>query len=124
MRFSVNIPCLFGKKPLQEALSTMKELNRAEGITVLLITHYMEEAALADRILVMQRGRLMMDGSPRAVFAQADRLKELGLSVPQVTELADALRAEGLELEAGISDEDELAEKIALLYRQKKEALA
>ena len=108
----------------REVLSTMKELNRAEGITVLLITHYMEEAALADRILVMQRGRLMMDGSPREIFAQADRLKELGLSVPQVTELADALRAEGLELEAGISDEDELAEKIALLYRQKKEARA
>ena len=76
-------------KGRREVLSTVKELNRAEHITILLITHYMEEAAEADRILVMQRGRLMMDGTPREIFSEPDKLKELGLTVPPVTELAE-----------------------------------
>ena len=105
-----------------EVLSTVKELNRAEHITILLITHYMEEAALVDRILVMQRGRLVMDGTPREVFSESERLKELGLTVPPVTELAERLRKKGLPLTAGIFREEELAERIAELYRARKEA--
>ena len=106
----------------REVLSTIRELNEQEHITVLLITHYMEEAALAGRILVMNRGSLMMDGTPREIFAQRERLQELGLSVPQVTQLADLLREKGLALPAGICREEELAEAVASLYRQRKEA--
>ena len=106
----------------REVLSTVKELNEQEHITVLLITHYMEEAALAGRILIMDHGQLVMDGTPKKIFAQSAELKRLGLTVPQVTQLADALRAEGLELPAGICREEELAEEIAALYRKGKEA--
>ena len=106
----------------REVLSTIRELNELEHITVLLITHYMEEAALAGRILVMNRGSLMMDGTPREIFAQRERLQELGLSVPQVTQLADLLREKGLALPAGICREEELAEAVASLYRPRKEA--
>ncbi len=109
-------------KGRREVLSTVKELNRAEHITILLITHYMEEAAEADRILVMQRGRLMMDGTPREIFSEPDKLKELGLTVPPVTELAERLREKGLPLEAGICREEELTERLAELYRLRKEA--
>ena len=107
----------------REVLSTIRELNEQEHITVLLITHYMEEAALAGRILIMNRGNLMMDGTPREVFAQRERLHELGLSVPQVTQLADLLREKGLALPAGICREEELAEALASLYWLKKEAV-
>ena len=107
----------------REVLSTIRELNEQEHITVLLITHYMEEAALAGRILIMNRGSLMMDGTPREIFAQRERLQELGLSVPQVTQLADLLREKGLALPAGICREEELAEALASLYRPKKEAV-
>ena len=106
----------------REVLETIRELNEAEHITVLLITHYMEEAALAGRILVMDRGRLVMDGTPREIFAQSARLKELGLSVPQVTLLADQLREDGLALPEGICREEELAEALEALYRRQKEA--
>ncbi|MBO4872546.1 MAG: energy-coupling factor transporter ATPase [Lachnospiraceae bacterium] len=107
----------------REVLTTMRELNEQEHITVLLITHYMEEAALAGRILIMDQGQLVMDGTPREVFTQSEKLKALGLSVPQATRLADELRAAGLALPAGICREEELAEELALLYRKKKEAL-
>ena len=107
----------------REVLSTIRELNEQEHITVLLITHYMEEAALAGRILIMNRGSLMMDGTPREIFAQRERLQELGLSVPQVTQLADLLREKGLALPAGICREEELAEALASLYWLKKEAV-
>ena len=106
----------------REVLGTVKELNEQEHITVLLITHYMEEAALAGRILIMDQGKLVMDGTPSRIFAERERLKELGLSVPQVTKLADALREEGLSLPAGICREEELAEELAALYRRGKEA--
>ena len=107
----------------REVLSTIRELNEQEHITVLLITHYMEEAALAGRILIMNHGSLMMDGTPREIFAQRDKLESLGLSVPQVTQLADLLREKGLALPAGICREEELAEALASLYWLKKEAV-
>lgn len=75
----------------REVLDTVKKLNKEEGITILLITHYMDEAVQADRVVVMDDGVIRLDGTPRAVFAHVDELKTLGLDVPQATELADRL---------------------------------
>ena len=102
----------------EEVLSTVRELNRQEHITVLLITHHMEEAALADRLLVMDRGRLVMDGPPREIFTQRELLRQRGLSVPPVTALADALRDEGVPLAEGIFEEEELADALNAVYRK------
>ena len=107
----------------REVLETIRELNETEHITVLLITHYMEEAALAGRILILDKGQLVMDGTPREIFSRSAELKQLGLSVPQVTELAEALREAGLELPAGICREEELAGAVAALYQARKEAV-
>ena len=79
----------------REVIRTIHELNRAEGITVLLITHYMEEAIEADRIIVMDDGRIVMDGQPREIFSRVKELKSHGLDVPQVTELAWELKEAG-----------------------------
>ena len=75
----------------REVLDTVKKLNKEEGITILLITHYMDEAVQGDRVVVMDDGVIRLDGAPRAVFAHVDELKALGLDVPQATELADRL---------------------------------
>lgn len=75
----------------REVLDTVKKLNKAEGITILLITHYMDEAVQADRVVVMDDGVIRLDGAPREVFAHVGELKALGLDVPQATELADRL---------------------------------
>ena len=75
----------------REVLDTVKKLNKEEGITILLITHYMDEAVQADRVVVMDDGVIRLDGAPRAVFAHVDELKALGLDLPQATELADRL---------------------------------
>lgn len=75
----------------REVLDTVKKLNKEEGITILLITHYMDEAVQADRVVVMDDGVIRLDGTPRAVFAHVEELKALGLDVPQATELADRL---------------------------------
>ena len=96
----------------QEVLESIRELNRAAGITVLLITHHMEEAALAGRILVMSRGRLVMDGTPREIFSQGEVLRSYGLDLPPVTALAEALRTAGLDLPEGIYEEDELVREL------------
>lgn len=84
----------------REVMATIESLNREGGMTVLHITHYMEEAARADRILVISDGRLYMDGTPREVFSQADALRAVGLEVPQAVELATALAAQGLAVDA------------------------
>lgn len=86
----------------KEVIRTVRELNRQEGITVLLITHYMEEVIDADRVIVMDDGRLVMDGTPREIFSRVDELKSYRLDVPQVTELAWELKQEGVELPDGI----------------------
>ena len=70
-----------------EVMKTIKKLNKIRGMTVVLITHYMEEAAMADRVVVMQKGRTVMDDEPKKVFSQVEKIKEIGLDVPQVTEL-------------------------------------
>ena len=75
----------------REVLDTVKKLNKDEGITILLITHYMDEAVQADRVVVMDDGVIRLDGTPREVFAHVAELKALGLDVPQATELADRL---------------------------------
>ena len=84
----------------REVMATIEHLNRVGGMTVLHITHYMEEAARADRILVISDGRLYMDGTPREVFSQAEALRAVGLEVPQGVELASTLAAQGLDVDA------------------------
>lgn len=95
-----------------EVIRTIHELNRKEGITVLLITHYMEEVIWADRVIVMDDGHLVMDGTPREIFSQVKELKGYRLDVPQVTELAYELKKEGVELPDGILTIEELIEHL------------
>lgn len=92
----------------KEVIRTVRELNRKEGITVLLITHYMEEVIDADRVIVMDDGKLVMDGTPREIFSRVAELKSYRLDVPQVTELAWELKQEGVDLPDGILTIEEL----------------
>jgi energy-coupling factor transport system ATP-binding protein len=96
----------------REVLETVVRLNREEGITIVYITHFMEEAVRAGRVVVMDGGRLVLDGSPREVFARVAELRSLGLDVPQVTELALALRERGIDLPAGILTAEELVAEL------------
>ena len=99
----------------REVIKTVHELNRAEGITVLLITHYMEEVIYADRVFVMDEGKVVMQGTPREIFSQVERLKHLRLDVPQVTLLAYELQKSGLKLPDGILTAQELTEELKKL---------
>ena len=102
----------------QEVLETIHRLNREQGITIILITHYMEEAAQADRVVVIDEGQVVLDDTPAKVFSQVERMKSLGLDVPQVTELIWELRREGFALPAEIITEEECAAALeALLQR-------
>ena len=92
----------------KEVIRTVHELNRQEGITVLLITHYMEEVVDADRVIVMDGGKVVMDGPPKEIFSRVEELKAYRLDVPQVTELAWELKKNGMELPDGILTKDEL----------------
>lgn len=100
----------------REVLSTVKNLNREKKMTVVLITHYMSEAALADRVIVLKQGELYLDGAPKQVFAQFEKLKKAGLDVPQVTELMRVLNAEAelknYRFPMDILDEKEAADLI------------
>lgn len=100
----------------REVIKTVRELNRREGITVLLITHYMEEVISADRVIVMDDGKLVMDGTPREIFSDVELLKSYRLDVPQVTELAWELRKGGLEIPAGVLSSEELMEHLLPLF--------
>lgn len=80
----------------KEVIHVLHELNKKEGVTIILITHYMEEVIDADHVFVMDNGKVVMEGTPRQIFSQVDKLKELRLDVPQVTELAYELKKEGL----------------------------
>lgn len=91
----------------KEVMRTVHELNKNEGVTILLITHYMDEVIDADRVIVMDGGKIVMQGTPRAIFSQVERLKEYRLDVPQVTELAYELKKEGVPLPDGILTVDE-----------------
>lgn len=98
----------------KEVIQTVHELNRQEGITVLLITHYMEEVTEADRVIVMDGGHMVMDGTPREIFSQVEELHKYRLDVPQVTELAYELKKQGMELPDGILTKEELVDALLL----------
>ncbi|MCI5488973.1 MAG: energy-coupling factor transporter ATPase [Enterocloster aldenensis] len=102
----------------REVIKTVHELNRAEGITVLLITHYMEEAIDADRIIVMDGGRIVMDGKPAEIFSRVKELKAYGLDVPQVTELAYELKEAGMPLSDGILTREQLVRELEPLLKK------
>ena len=99
----------------QEVLSTIRRLNREKGITVVWITHFMEEAAQADRIIVMNQGEVALSGTPREVFPQVDTLRELHLDVPHMTALSDSLRRDGMPLPGNILTVDEMTKEVLTL---------
>ncbi|HBC95795.1 MAG TPA: energy-coupling factor transporter ATPase [Clostridium sp.] len=99
----------------KEVLNTIKEINTKYGITVILITHYMEEAVDADRIIVMDKGRIIMEGPPRSIFSQVDRMKSIGLDVPQMTELAYELKKNGVNIRTDILTIDEMVNALCQL---------
>ena len=107
-------------KGRQEVLDTVCRLNRERGMTVVLITHYMEEAALADRVVVMEEGQVLVDGTPRQVFAQVDTLRRLGLDVPQPTALCAALRQRGVDMPADLLTPEECAAALAQRIENRK----
>ena len=104
----------------KEVLKTIKRLNREKGITVVWITHFMEEAAQADRIVVMNKGTTVLTGTPREVFEQVETLREIHLDVPHMTDLAQDLRAEGMPLPKGILTVDEMTEEVCKLLCRSK----
>ena len=99
----------------KEVLETMRRLNRQKGITVIWITHFMEEAAQADRVLVVTNGEIRLSGKPAEVFDRVDEMKEMHLDVPHMTALAGELRAAGMPLKNGILTVNELAEEVERL---------
>lgn len=103
----------------QEVLKTIKKLNKKFGITIVLITHYMEEAAQADRIIVMDNGNVVIEDNPKKVFSQVEKLKSIGLDVPQVTELCYQLQQNGLDIGTEIIDEDECVDALISLLSKK-----
>ena len=98
-----------------EVMKTVKELNSKYGITIILITHYMEEAAQCERIIVMDKGKVLMDDSPKQVFSRVEELKAVGLDVPQVTELVYELNKYGLKLDTHIINENECCDALLTL---------
>ena len=111
-------PCWIQRQ--KEVIRTIRQLNQAEGITVLLITHYMEEAIDADRVIVMDDGKVIMDGIPKEIFSRVKELKEHGLDVPQATELAFELKEAGMPLTEGILSRQELVEQLTALLSDEK----
>lgn len=96
----------------KEVIRTAHELNRKKGVTIILITHYMEEVVDADKVIVMDQGKVVMQGTPREVFSQVGKLKEYRLDVPQVTILADLLRQSGIDVPVGVLHRQELVDAI------------
>lgn len=99
----------------KEVLDAIELLNEEKGITIILITHYMEEVIRADRVYVMDNGKVVMEGTPRQIFSQVECLKEYGLDVPQITLLAHELRQEGLDIPEGILTRQELVDALCRL---------
>lgn len=100
----------------REVMATVKRLNRDYGTTIVLITHFMDEAAACGRVVVMEKGKAILDGTPEEVFAHVELLKKMRLDVPQVTELVHELRKEGFELPADIITEEECVEALMKLF--------
>lgn len=101
----------------KEVIDTVIKLNKQEGITVVLITHYMDEAVKADRVVVMEKGRIMLDGTPSEVFSNVDKMKQYSLEVPQSTELIDSL---GLDLKKTVLNSDECANALYDILKRDK----
>ena len=101
----------------REIMETLIKLNREREITVLLITHYMDEAALADRVLVMDNGEIKMSGTPSEIFVQVERLRSLGLDTPQTTELVYDLKKRGIDIKQDVLSVDDCADEILRLWR-------
>jgi len=98
-----------------EVLDTVRKLNKEQGMTVILITHHMEEAAKADRVIVMNSGRITADGDPRQVFAQTEAIEEAGLTLPEAARFAEILRQSGVTLPQGILSPEEAVDAIAAI---------
>ena len=96
-----------------EVMETVQRLNREKGMTIVLITHYMDEAALADRVVVMDGGKVILDGTPMEVFGHVAELKSVGLDVPQPTELATLLKDDGVDIDTDVLDVDQCVEALA-----------
>ena len=96
----------------REVIDTLIKLNKEEGKTIILITHYMEEAAISDRVVVMEDGNMVLSGTPREVFSQVDKIKGLGLDVPQVTELAYELKKDGFDISGEVLNIEEMVKEI------------
>ena len=101
----------------KDVLRTVKELNRTRGVTVVLITHHMDEAAQADRLIVMAKGRVVADGAPKSVFSQVEELREVGLTVPQTTALLWELRNAGCDVPLDALSDEECAQALYTLLR-------
>lgn len=99
----------------REVINTIKEINSKYNITVVLITHYMEEAVEADRIIVMDDGKIITEGVPRDVFSNVEKMKSIGLDVPQMTELSHELRKNGVDIKADILTIDEMVNELCRL---------
>ena len=117
---AMNLDCLVLDEPTamldpkgrQEVISTINKLNKELRMTVVLITHYMDEAAVADRVAVMDEGKIVLDGTPQEVFSHVDELKQIGLDVPQPTELIYELKKSGLDLPDGVLFDEECTNAI------------
>ncbi len=103
----------------REVVKTMEKLNREDGKTIITITHYMDEAVRADRVVVIDDGRIILDGKPSEIFAQADKLRECGLDLPQCSDLLIRLRNMGYKLDGEINTPEQCAETIANALRKK-----
>ena len=104
-------------KGRKEVLKTVKRLNKENGITVILITHYMDEAAQCERIVVMDKGKVALDGTPKEVFSHVEKIRKIGLDVPQATELGYLLEQSGYNINEKILTEDEIVDAILRLQK-------
>ena len=99
----------------REVMENIKELNKKHGITVILITHYMDEAAQADRVVVMDKGKVIMEGIPRDIFSEVETMKKIGLDVPQVTEICYELKKAGIHIDTKILNVNEMVNALCQL---------
>ena len=100
----------------REVINTVMELNRKEKVTIILITHYMDEAARADKIFVMDKGKVVMEGTPREIFSQVEKMQAIRLDVPQATELAYMLNKSGIPVPQDVLTPEELVDELCRLY--------
>ena len=102
----------------REVVDTMEKLNREEGKTIITITHYMDEAVRADRVVVIDDGRIILDGKPSEIFAEADKLRACGLDLPQCSDLVLRLRSRGIKIDGEINTPEECAEAIYKAFKK------